>query len=121
MVASQTGWQLLTAVWHPALSWCSALSRQIALSGHLTSFDRPGVLLAGAAAAVALLLAAALANRAAARPAGNGCPLAAGGTPPELAPRDGSPRYTDPDAPGRARPRAPCAALAAAAEGCPAC
>ena len=95
MVASRVGWQLLTAVWH------------------LAPLDRPGVLLAGTAAAVALLLAAALAVRVATRPAGCGGPLADAGAPREWAPRDGTPRYTDPDAPGRARPRAPCAALAA--------
>lgn len=95
MVASRVGWQLLTALWH------------------LAPFDRPGVLLAGTAAAVALLLAAALAVRVATRPAGCGGPLADAGVPREWAPRDGTPRYTDPDAPGRARPRAPCAALAA--------
>ena len=98
MVASRVGWQLLTAVWH---------------LGALATLDRPGALLAGTAAAVALLLAAALAVRVATRPAGAGGPLARGGAPREWAPRDGTPRYTDPDAPGRARPRAPCAALAA--------
>jgi hypothetical protein len=101
MVASRMGWQLLTAVWH------------LAPFGHLAQLDRPGALLAGTAAAVALLLASALAIRVAARPAATGGPLADRGAPGEWAPRDGTPRYTDPDAPGRARPRAPCAALAA--------
>jgi hypothetical protein len=95
MVASRVGWQVLTAMWH------------------LAPLDRPGALLAGTVAAVALLLTAALAVRVATRPAGGGGPLADGGAPREWAPRDGTPRYTDPDAPGRARPRAPCAALAA--------
>jgi len=102
MVASRVGWQLLTTVWH------------LAPFGHLAQLDRPGALLAGTAAAVALLLAAALAVRVATRPAGCGGPLADRGAPREWAPRGGTPRYTDQDAPGRARPRAPCAALAAA-------
>jgi hypothetical protein len=117
MVASRAGWHVLTALAsadHAPLRQAARLWHLVPF-GHLVQLDRPGALLAGTAAAVALLLAAALAVRVASRPAGGGGPLADGGAPPEWAPRDGTPRYTDPDAPGRARPRAPCAALAAAA------
>jgi hypothetical protein len=105
MVASYAGCQVLAALWHLA---------------PLTA--RPAGLLAGTAAAVALLLlAAAVAGRV--RPAsrsGRGAFPGSGGAPVRRSRRGGTPRLTDPDAPGRARPRAPCAAPAAAAGSAPA-
>jgi Family of unknown function (DUF6412) len=99
MVAPYAGWELLAALWHLA---------------PLTA--RPAELLAGTAAAVALLLTAAVVGRLAiACRARCGSVPGNGGVPVRRRDREVTTRYTDPDAPGRARPRAPCAALSAAA------
>jgi hypothetical protein len=92
-------WHLAHTLWHLAYQWETAPA------------DRPGAVLAGTAAVVAVLLAAVLAARLGRVP-WRLAPASSGpaGAPAQRARRDGTPRYTDPDAPGRARPRAPCAA-----------
>ena len=101
MVASRLCWDLLAALWHVLAA----------------APGRPGELLAGTAAAVALLLAAAVAARLSARTVPTPAVLAAARAPRERALRTGISRYTDPDAPGRPRPRAPSAAPVAACAG----
>jgi Family of unknown function (DUF6412) len=103
MVASRVCWELMAALWHVLGA----------------APGRPGELLAGTAVAVALLLAAAVAARLSARTVPT--PAVAGAARPgrERALRNGISRYTDPDAPGRPRPRAPSAAPVAAYTGLP--
>lgn len=103
MVATRVCWDLLAALWHVLGS----------------APQRPGELLAGTAAAVALLLAAAVAARLSARTLPTPAVAPAGRPGRERALRTGTPRYTDPDAPGRPRPRAPSAAPVAARPGLP--
>jgi hypothetical protein len=75
----------------------------------------PGGLLAGTAAATAVLLAVMLAASALPRQvAAEVHPLVTRRILREQAGRTGMPRHRDPDAAGRSRPRAPTAALAAA-------
>jgi hypothetical protein len=105
MVAARTAaalahtglWQVAHVLWH--------------LAYQIVPADRPGAVLAGTAAAVAVLLAVLLASRLGSLP----WRLAAASTGPSGAParrarQNVTPRYTDPDAPGRTRPRAPCVA-----------
>ncbi|GIH11960.1 DUF6412 domain-containing protein [Rugosimonospora africana] len=75
----------------------------------------PAGLLAGTAAAIGVLLVAVLAARLLARRAiPGGVAWRRARILRQEAHRTGIPRYADPDAPGRSRPRAPCAAHAAA-------
>jgi hypothetical protein len=75
----------------------------------------PAGLLAGTAAAIGVLLVAVLAARLLARQtAPRSVAWQRARIRREEADRAGTPRYADPDAPGRSRPRAPCAAHAVA-------
>jgi hypothetical protein len=96
--------------------WLGALWRLFGAPGLATLHEvGPAGLLAGTAAAIGVLLIAVLAVRLLTRRAvpGRVARLRAR-ILREQARRTGIPRYADPDAPGRSRPRAPCAAHAAA-------